>query len=382
MKSIICLEKAWFFAVFILLVAASFPDPARAQCTLPATGQTQCYNNQGPVPCPAVGFPGQDAETAYNSFSYTLVTDIPGQETVVDDNTGLEWTQAAFPRMNWQQALQFCDTLQWGGYSDWRLPNAKELQSIVDYSRFNPSFDPIFAGPIWLFWTSTTSSFRVFTGLTENAADAIGFDTGSLGQLSKSYGCNVRPVRGCPGGLGCTLPATGQHSCFDNGSGVPCPVPGFPNQDAENIYNPMSYTLDATVPGQETIHDQVTGLEWSQYVWENVTWQQALQLADTLRWGGHDDWRMPNLKELQSLSLYQSSWEIDPIFGNIFPSFWSSTTYVESPISAWLHDYQDYAQYGPQWKTVSRALRTVRFCTGAPTQTEETSWGGIKKLFR
>ncbi len=130
MKRIIHIEKAWFFAVFILLVPAVLANPVWAQCTLPATGQTECYDNQGPVPCPAVGFPGQDAETAYNAFSYTLVTDIPGQETVIDNNTELEWTQAAFPKMNWQQALQLADTLHWGGHDDWRMPNLKELQSL------------------------------------------------------------------------------------------------------------------------------------------------------------------------------------------------------------------------------------------------------------
>jgi len=93
MKRIIHIDKAWFFAVFILLIPAVFPSPVWSQCALPATGQTQCYDNQGPVACPAVGFPGQDAMTAYNPLSYTLVSNVPGRETIHDNVTCLEWSQ-------------------------------------------------------------------------------------------------------------------------------------------------------------------------------------------------------------------------------------------------------------------------------------------------
>ena len=37
--------------------------------------------------------------------------------------------------MNWEEALRFCENMNFAGYSDWRLPDAKELQSIVDYER-------------------------------------------------------------------------------------------------------------------------------------------------------------------------------------------------------------------------------------------------------
>ncbi len=65
--------------------------------------------------------------------------------TITDLATGLIWMKGdsgmlkAGPdkdgRMNWQQALEWAENLEYAGYSDWRLPNAKELQSIVDYSR-------------------------------------------------------------------------------------------------------------------------------------------------------------------------------------------------------------------------------------------------------
>lgn len=40
-------------------------------------------------------------------------------------------------KYTWEQALTYCENLVLGVYSDWRLPNRNELQSLVDYSRYN-----------------------------------------------------------------------------------------------------------------------------------------------------------------------------------------------------------------------------------------------------
>ena len=67
--------------------------------------------------------------------------------TITDTSTGLMWQKATAPgTYTWEQALTYCEnlTLPAGGYSDWRLPNRNELQSIVDYSRYNPAIDTTF----------------------------------------------------------------------------------------------------------------------------------------------------------------------------------------------------------------------------------------------
>jgi len=95
-----------------------------------------------------------------------------GDGTITDRATGLTWMQMDSARaMNWEEALQYASSRQFAGYSDWRLPNAKELQSIVDYSRspdttHSAAIAPIFkstevlneAGQIdfGFYWTSTT----------------------------------------------------------------------------------------------------------------------------------------------------------------------------------------------------------------------------------
>ncbi|MDC7224358.1 MAG: DUF1566 domain-containing protein [Spirochaetales bacterium] len=100
--------------------------------------------------------------------------------TITDHATGLMWMTADSGwfkvgdvnngTMNWEDALAWCENLEFAGYSDWRLPNAKELQSIVDYHRSpdttdSAAIDPLFqatqivnmAGlPDWgYYWTST-----------------------------------------------------------------------------------------------------------------------------------------------------------------------------------------------------------------------------------
>lgn len=94
-----------------------------------------------------------------------------GDGTVSDRATGLSWTQADSGRgMDWQAALAlaaWANETNYCGHSDWRLPNAKELQSLVDYTRCpdvtrSAAIDPLFkvstidGGEYPYFWTSTT----------------------------------------------------------------------------------------------------------------------------------------------------------------------------------------------------------------------------------
>jgi hypothetical protein len=91
-----------------------------------------------------------------------------GDGTLTDRATGLMWAErdSAKP-MSWEQALAYAENLTLGGQGDWRLPNAKELQSVVDYTRSPTVADQVKRGPAiapifetteaesWC-WTSTT----------------------------------------------------------------------------------------------------------------------------------------------------------------------------------------------------------------------------------
>src|SRR3990172_11418815 len=84
--------------------------------------------------------------TAYGTNAYVD----NGDGTITDNATGLIWMKndngATF---SWENALSYAEGLEYAGYTDWRLPNAKELQSIVDYARSpattsSAAIDPLF----------------------------------------------------------------------------------------------------------------------------------------------------------------------------------------------------------------------------------------------
>ncbi len=122
-----------------------------------------------------------------------------GNGTVTDAATGLMWLQDdSGSGMNWEEALEWADSLEAAGYSDWRLPDAKELQSLVDYSLSpdttdSAAIDPVFNSTVLtdeggennfpFYWTSTTHADSMETG--SNAAyiafgEALGFMSSSL----------------------------------------------------------------------------------------------------------------------------------------------------------------------------------------------------------
>jgi hypothetical protein len=76
-----------------------------------------------------------------------------GAGTITDQETGLMWTQDdSETGLNWEEALSWVvqkNTENYLDYNDWRLPNAKELQGIVDYTRSpettnSAAIDPLF----------------------------------------------------------------------------------------------------------------------------------------------------------------------------------------------------------------------------------------------
>lgn len=71
-----------------------------------------------------------------------------GDATVTDGATGLMWEQSdSVIAMDWEDALLYAQNADTAGYEDWRLPNVKELLSIVDYSKSPTASDEANLGP-------------------------------------------------------------------------------------------------------------------------------------------------------------------------------------------------------------------------------------------
>ena len=83
-----------------------------------------------------------------------------GDGTVTDNVTGLMWQQEDDDVTRaWEYALAYCEELDLAGYSDWRLPDIKELRSIVDNTRYNPAIDTTYfpgTNLSYYYWSSST----------------------------------------------------------------------------------------------------------------------------------------------------------------------------------------------------------------------------------
>ena len=125
------------------------------------TGQTTCYAADGTIiDCAGTG---QDGEFQYGApWPEPRFTD-NSDGTVTDNLTHLMWTQNAqrfSGSMSWDSALSACNNLELSDYTDWNLPNLRELHSLIDYSRAVPyalphphPFDNVMPN----YWSSTSS---------------------------------------------------------------------------------------------------------------------------------------------------------------------------------------------------------------------------------
>ena len=66
--------------------------------------------------------------------TYSTVTE-NGEEMIRDLSTDLFWQKEPVKKATWKEALSYCESLEYAGHTDWRLPNKNELLSLVDYSK-------------------------------------------------------------------------------------------------------------------------------------------------------------------------------------------------------------------------------------------------------
>jgi len=124
------------------------------------------------------------------SVSLSLASDV-----LTDSKTGLMWqdnSAAKNTEKDWQGALAFCSELRLAGYDDWRLPNIKELETIVDISQHNPAMKNGFKniGASGYYWSSSEHESN------EEFAWIMNFKRGYEYNNYKTYKRYVRCVRG------------------------------------------------------------------------------------------------------------------------------------------------------------------------------------------
>jgi hypothetical protein len=124
------MKRSFILATIILFSAVSLGHAAGV-IALPKTGQTRCYDTAGSeIACAGTGQDGDiQAGAAWPDPRFTVSGDC-----VTDNLTGLVWPKNGnlAGQMDWNDAIDYANNLTLCDYSDWRLPNVNELQSLVN----------------------------------------------------------------------------------------------------------------------------------------------------------------------------------------------------------------------------------------------------------
>ena len=339
-------RKATFGVTVIFLLAtagirSSVPAHGESKLRSPVvdTGQDKCYDNRNQIICPRMGgrFYGQDAQYHGLQMSYRY----NGDGTVTDLNTGLMWQKTPpAEHYSWDEAARYASELELAGHDDWRMPTMKELYSLVDFSGSIRTMTPYINTDYFEFSYPDTSrghriidaqywSSNIYVGRTmrgDISAFGFNFADGRIKSYPTGKGRGptkrnfIRCVRGKLG--------YGENEFIDNGNG--------------------------------TITDRATGLMWTKSdSGFTGNWEQALSYAEKLEYAGHDDWRLPNAKELLSIVDYTRAPDsvdpakcgpaIDPIFTLTEAEswFWTSTTHGDNLFGVYVCFGQAFSSW--QW---------------------------------
>lgn len=125
----------------------------------------------------------------------------PGQVVTIDKVTGLMWATYGERagcnygnQTDWSSALAWAEGLTYAGYSDWRIPNIRELLSLVDFGQYNPAIRTRFFPD-----TKTDQNYWSSTVRDDNPSGFawdVSYISGQMYYSSPSAGKYVRPVRG------------------------------------------------------------------------------------------------------------------------------------------------------------------------------------------
>ncbi|MBM7037085.1 Lcl C-terminal domain-containing protein [Vibrio ulleungensis] len=272
---------------------------------LPDSGQSVQYDTNGDVLAASDSsfYTGQDASIQGNAPRYLD----NGDGTVTDLNTGLMWQKAHdYTGRNMAETVEHVEEMTLAGHTDWRVPTIKELYSLANFDGellkpedggeskpyintdyFEHEYDKRlpFAGQ---FWSSTTYVKNGVQTYTQH------------GGLQGAFGFNF---------------SDGHIKSYETG----LYIDGTEIADSDGIMVPgcfvravrgttTLYDMDYVDNSDGTVTDQSTNLMWAKAdSGQKMDWVDALEYADKADLAGYSDWRLPNVKELQSLVDYEKT---------------------------------------------------------------------------
>lgn len=318
------------------------------------TNQTTFFSTDAIIDAPSQGeaFYGQDASYIGNVPNYTDNLD----GTVTDNVTGLMWQQDPGAKITWPEAvanLEAFNAVGLGGYSDWRIPTIKELYSLVDFSghtgRSSSESEPYIDTDYFVFNYGDVAGEARFIDSQILTSTIYGGTT--LGNNTTVFGFNF---------------ADGRIKGYEIDKSFYCYY----------VRGNTSYGQNLFVNNNDgTVTDAATSLMWMQndsgYYSVGDAADGTLDWVDALAWAeemnaqnflGYSDWRLPNIKELQSLIDYTNSPIVTnhPAIDDIFYCsetvnylgetdwgyYWSSTTHDDLSASSTQYGAASYVVFG------------------------------------
>jgi len=310
--------------------------------TVVDSDQADCYSATGTMDCPSVGedFDGQDAQY----LRYTPSYDSDG-EIVVDNMTGLVWQWEQIDDVVYSDAESYCEDLELGGISSWRVPTVKEAYSLILFDGVTGSGE----------LTSSSAPDDAVPYIDNDAFDFtygtpryidVQFITSNI-YVGDGYGSNDGTVAGEECFFGTNL-ADGRIKCY--------PTNEMGSYQLRCVTGNEDYGLnDLEDLGDGTIADNATGLQWmasdsgglgaGSEGDGTLDWGEALAHCEDLDSAGYTDWRLPDAKELQSIVDYRRSPDttdsaaIDALFDatvitgedgyDNYGFYWTGTTHLD-----------------------------------------------------
>jgi len=341
-----------------------------------------------------------------------------GNGTVTDTSSSLIWQQATAPNTyNWDQAISYCRSLSFAGYTDWRLPTLDELKTLLDYTQAPPKINHMYFPDTVssFYWSSTTDASSTYSAwgvdflngnvyiyymnLSYYVRAVRGGPSGSLGNLvisplsqmvTKDTGSTTFSVYNTgtgtmpwsaavtSGGTWLTITSgtsgtdTGTINCSftaNTGTSTSARTATIRVTATGAIGSPVDVTVTQAPAilryidnGDGTVIDIETKLIWQQGPAGKMHWNGAMSYCSGLLLAGYKDWRLPTLDELKTLvDSTQSPPKINHMYfpGTVSSFYWSSTTAASSTDYAWGVDFDDGGGY-VYVKTHGCYVRAVR----------------------
>jgi hypothetical protein len=341
-----CSSRIVTLGIFTSCLAIAIPLSHAVPVTIVDTAQNLHFDTKKPIPSPQEGeaFYGQDADYKGNPPAYRD----NGDGTISDLQTGLMWSKACHPqKVSLEEARSAATEMDLGGHRDWRVPTIQELYSLIDFRGYTGfaggnhdlQSSPIPKNAIPFINTDYFDFLYGDTHAGERFIDAqwltsTEYVSTTMGGARTLFGVNFADGR-------------------IKGYGYSHPSSRRPEKKFYVRYVRGPKYLESgndrfEDKGDGTIIDQATGLTWMKNdSGKGMTWEEALAYAESLELAGHDDWRLPDAKELHSIVDYSRSPDttdspaIDPLFETSsikneagekdYPFFWTSTTHLDGP---------------------------------------------------